>query len=278
MARMLKKALGGMLTPKEGSELFSAFDQIGGIIVVRIPDSLLHKRRAIGEVLLDQVKKAESVFYQSSNVDGDHRTRSLELLAGADSTETEYRENGCRFVVDVEKAFFSPRLSTERLRIAGLVSDADVIINMFAGIGTFSIIAAKNAGCTVYSIDINPVASDLCRRSIGMNKLAGKVVSINGDAAEVIRDRLADTGTRTLMLLPERSDEFLDSAVMATKDGGVIHYYAHTRAERRTGAPAAAEAHFASVCPVKHSILDSRNVRAVGPRYHQTVVDARISR
>ncbi len=278
MTRMLRRALDGVLTGLEGAELFSAFDQIGSIIIVRIPDSLLEKRRIIGEALLGQVKTAESVFYQSSEVGGDFRTRGLELIAGADSTETEYRENGCRFVVDVQKAFFSPRLSTERLRIAGLARDSDVIVNMFAGVGTFSVVAAKNKKCTVYSIDANPEASKLCEKNVSMNRLAGRVIPINADAAEVIGERLQDAATRTLMLLPERSDEFLGSAIAATRDGGIIHYYSHTRSEKRQGAPGIAEGHFAGVCPARHEILCSKNVRAVGPRYYQTVVDARISK
>ena len=278
MTRMLKRALGGILTERESGELFSSFDQVGRIIIVRIPDSLRGRRRIIGETLLDSVKAAKSVFCQSSDVAGDFRTRGLELLAGADSTETEYRENGCRFVVDVGKAFFSPRLSTERLRIADLARDGDTVVNMFGGIGMFSVIAAKKRRCTVYSIDINPDASRLCERNASMNRLAGSVIPISGDAAEVIKDRLRDGATRTLMLLPERSDDFLGSAIAATVDGGTIHFYAHTRSERRQGAPAAAERHFAGVCPVGHRILGSRNVRPVGPRYHQTVVDARISK
>ena len=111
---MLKKALEGILTTKENEELISAFDQIGDIIIVRIPESLLSKKKIIGEALLDQVKIARSVFYQASDVKGDFRTRNLKIIAGKDNTETEYKEFGCRFTVDVKNAFFSPRLSTER--------------------------------------------------------------------------------------------------------------------------------------------------------------------
>ena len=74
---------------------------------------------------------------------GEFRTRDLEIIAGDDKTETEYKESGCRFIVDVRKAFFSPRLSSERMRISELVNDGEVIVNMFGGIGMFSIIAAK---------------------------------------------------------------------------------------------------------------------------------------
>ncbi|MGH1569210.1 MAG: class I SAM-dependent methyltransferase [Nitrosopumilus sp.] len=275
---MLKKALENVLTEKESNELISAFDQIGEIIIVRIPDPLLSKKKIIGKTLLEEVKIVRSVFYQASAVEGDFRTRNLEILAGEDNTETEYKEFGCRFRVDVKNAFFSPRLSTERERIANLIQDGEIMTNMFAGIGMFSIMATKKKKCTVYSLDINPIASKLCDTNIGLNKLAGEVISINGDASEIIKDQLMNKSDRTLMLLPERSDEFLKSAINTTKDGGIIHYYSHIHADKKTDARKLSEEHYLNVTPVKSEILDSKIVRAVGPRYYQTVVDVKISK
>ncbi len=277
VTRMLRRSLEHVLTPSEADELISAFDQIGEIIIIRIPDSLLHRKRVIGETLLDGIKIARSVFYQQSAVSGDHRTRNLEIIAGRDDTTTEYRESGCRFIVDVENAFFSPRLSHERARIAGLVREGETIVNMFGGVGMFSIVAAKHTDCTVYSIDANPVANELCKRSLNLNrKMAGQVIPICGDASQVIQERLADLSDRTLMLLPERSDEFLDSAVLTTVNGGTIHYYSHVHADCKADAPRLSEEHYCSVVPVRSQVVYSRIVRAVGPRYYQTVVDAQI--
>ena len=275
---MLKEALKDILSAEESNELISAFDQIGDIIIVRIPDSLLSKKKKIGEVLLNEVKVAKSVFYQASDVKGDYRTRKLEILAGEDKTETQYREHGCRFLVDVEKAFFSPRLSTERQRIAELTKNNETVVNMFAGVGMFSIMIAKSKKAKVYSIDVNPIASKLCEKNIQINKLAGEVISINGDAAEIIEEKLQDKSDRTLMLLPERSDEFLESAISATKNNGVIHYYSHIHADKKSQAGKQSEEHFLSITPVQSEILGSKIVRAVGPRYYQTVVDVRISK
>lgn len=275
---MLKRALENVLSEKESDELISAFDQIGEIIIVRIPDSLLSKKKIIGEALLNDVKIVRSVFYQASAVSGDFRTRDLEILAGEDNTETEYKEFGCRFTVDVENAFFSPRLSTERGRIADLVQDGEIVTNMFAGIGMFSVMAAKKKKCTVFSIDINPVASKLCEVNIGLNKLAGDIISINGDAAEIIKEQLINKSDRTLMLLPERSDEFLESAINATKDGGIIHYYSHIHADEKIKAGELSEEQYLKTTTVKSEILHSKIVRPVGPRYYQTVVDVKISK
>jgi len=275
---MLKKSLESILTLEESDELISAFDQIGNIIIVRIPKSLLSKKKIIGETLLNEVKIVKSVFYQSSAVEGDFRTRNLEIIAGEDNTETEYKEFGCRFTVDVENAFFSPRLSTERERIANLIQDGEIMTNMFAGVGMFSIMAAKKKKCTVYSLDINPVASKLCEKNIKQNKLAGNVISINGDSSDIIKEQLVNKSDRTLMLLPERSDEFLESAINTTRNNGIIHYYSHIHADKKSDAGKLSEEHYLSVTPVKSEILSSKIVRPVGPRYYQTVVDVKISK
>ncbi|MDE1866937.1 MAG: class I SAM-dependent methyltransferase family protein [Thaumarchaeota archaeon] len=275
---MLKQAMASILTSEEAEEMYGAFDQIGNIIILRIPDSLLSKRKTIGEVLLEKVKTAKSIFYQSSPVEGDYRIRQLELLAGEDSTETEYKEHGCRFRVDVEKTFFSPRLATERLRIADLVNDGDVIINMFGGVGMFSIVAAKKKKCHVYNVDINPYAAKLCSENIALNKLKGTIDSIEGDAADIIEKELSGKGDRVLMLLPERSDEFLDSAIKALKQKGTLHYYCHVHSDKKNQVSAVATSHFQSVITVGAKVLGSKIVRPVGPRFYQAVVDAVISK
>ena len=275
---MLKEAVAGILSEKEIADLYGAFDQIGNIIIIRMPDSLVSKKKAIGEILLQKIKTAKSVFYQSSPVEGDFRTRSLELIAGEDSTETEYREYGCRFKVNVQKAFFSPRLSTERNRIADLVVDGEAIINMFGGIGMFSIIVAKKKKCTVYNIDINPDAIELCNQNIMLNKLKGKVESIAGDATKIIEERLSGKGDRILMLLPERSDEFLDSAIKASKKNAIIHYYCHIHSDKKNLVANLAKEHFMKVVKVKSEIFGSKIVRPIGPRFYQAVVDAKISK
>jgi len=275
---MLKKALESILTAKESDQLVSAFDQIGDIIIVRIPDSLISKKKIIGKALLEQVKTANSVFYQSSPVEGDFRTRSLELIAGNNKTETEYKENNCRFIVDVEKAFFSPRLSTERERISNLVNDGEVVVNMFGGVGMFSLLAAKKKSCVVYNIDINPIASRLCEENVKLNKLKGKVISLNGDSTEIIQKQLQNKADRVLMLLPERSDEFLDTAISSLKNNGVIHYYSHIHAEKKQDAVKLSEEHFLNINKIQSKITASRVVRPIGPRFYQTVVDVKIQR
>ena len=136
----------------------------------------------------------------------------------------------------------------------------------------------KRKKCTVYNIDINPDAAKFCQKNIAINKLAGNIISIHGDASDVIGKQLENKSDRTLMLLPEKSDEFLNLAILATKNNGIIHYYSHIHADRKSDAAKLAEQHYLEVTTVKSTILSSKIVRPVGPRFYQTVIDAKIEK
>jgi tRNA (guanine37-N1)-methyltransferase len=281
MSHRLKDILSEVLVPEEISKIYSAFDMIGDIIIIKIPNCLILKKEIIAKAILQNIKPAKSVFVQTSAVQGEHRIRSLEFLAGDNNTVTEYKEHGCRFKVDVLKTYFSPRLSTERLRIGKMVSDNEIITNMFAGVGTYSIIMAKhNKTCRVYSIDSNPVANDLAEINVKLNKVQDRVLPIFGDAKEVINKEIKGKSHRVLMPLPEKAKEFVDSAVMALKENkGIIHYFAHVKAltkslAREKGVVDTKNAFY----EYHHEILATKVVREVGPRIYQIVSDVSISR
>ena len=281
MAPILKTILKEILPPEDISKLYSAFDIIGSIIIIKIPDSLNSKKQIIADTILMNIKSAKSVFAQTSAVHGDYRIRRLEHLAGDNSVITEYKEHGCRFKVDVTKTYFSPRLSTERMRVSKMITDNEIITNMFAGVGTYSILIAKNnKSCKVYSIDSNPVANELALINAKLNKVQGQIIPVCGDAREVIIRQLKGTSTRVLMPVPEKAKEFVDFAVMALKEnGGTVHYFAHVKA------PSKKLALDNAALDVKHvfinhdyKIVSTRVVREVGPRLYQTVSDVIVSK
>jgi tRNA (guanine37-N1)-methyltransferase len=275
MPHMLKNILSNILSSDEVSQVYSAFDQIGDIVIIKIPNELMPKKKFIADTILAHVKSAKAVFAQVSPVGGDYRVRNLEFIAGENRTITEYKEHGCRFRVDVAKTYFSPRLSTERLRIANMVGEGETIVNMFAGVGTYSILMARmNKTCKVYSIDSNAVAAELCEANAKLNKVQDRVVSIHGDAGEVIKDKLAGQADRVLMPLPESAKEFVDSAVLALKKKGVVHYFIHIRADNKKTSQnlGLQDAHKAFV-KYNHIVQQARVVRGVGPRIYQIVAD-----
>ncbi|MDQ3872463.1 MAG: class I SAM-dependent methyltransferase family protein [Thermoproteota archaeon] len=259
--------------------MYSAFDQIGDIVIIKIPDDLTPKKKLIADIVLANVKTAKAVFAQISPVKGDYRIRELEFVAGENRTITEYREHGCRFRVDVARTYFSPRLSTERLRIASMVREHETIVNMFAGVGTYSIIMAKmNKSCRVYSIDSNNVAADLCQVNARLNKVEDRVISICGDAANVIKEKLAGQADRVLMPLPERAKDFIDPAVLALNKKGVVHYFVHIKADsKKASLELGLQDVHNAFTKYDHNVQKIRVVREVGPRIYQIVADVSVS-
>ncbi len=280
MPNRLKALLGDILEQGERRTVMSSYDVIGDIIVVKIPDSLLHKKYAIGKRLLDCTRSAKSVFMQTSSVEGEFRLRKLELLAGANRTLTEYHEHGCRFKVDIREVYFSPRLATERLRIAQSVRDGELITNMFAGVGTFSILIAKrNPSSRIFSIDSNPIASVLCLINSRLNGVQDRVYPICGDARYVASSKLLGLSHRVLMPLPEKAKEFVQAGIACVRaDGGVVHYFMNVRALNKKEAITEGKLQVTEAFRQYYHIVNmTRVVREVGPRYYQTVSDVLVA-
>jgi tRNA (guanine37-N1)-methyltransferase len=276
MTKMLKQALKGVIPDAEINEVYSSFDIIGDIAIIKIPNSLNAKKQLIADAILKKVKPVKSVFMQSSPVQGDFRVRDLVYIAGENRTQTIYKEHNCRFKVDVAKVYFSPRLSTERARIARMVTDDEVIVNMFAGICTFSIIIAKKNMCKIYSIDVNPDAYTLCLENVKLNKVDERVIPMLGDAKDIIMQELEGKADRVLMPLPERAKEYLEYAVMALKNNGMIHYFTHIHSDSKKDVHKVCAEELAEVMKVKYELKETRVVREVGPRFYQVVADVMV--
>lgn len=278
----LRKKLANVLTPSELKSLYRSFDIVGDIAILKIPKELEDKGKLIAEAVMQMNKNVKTVLSQTSPIYGEMRLRKLEWLGGEKRTETIHKEHGCLFKVDLAKCYFSPRLSYEHIRVARQVKPGEVIVNMFAGVGCFSILIAKHSKARrVYSIDINPVAVHYMRINAELNKVESIVESIEGDAKEVIEFRLRGVADRVLMPLPEKAYEYLNYALMALKpEGGIIHYYDFEHAKkgedpiRKVIKKVSAKLYSLNV---NFQMLFARIVRTTGPRWYQIVLDILIT-
>jgi len=207
---------------------------VGCIAIIRVPSASLERAQSMAEAIMNSRKSVKTVLAQVSPVDGDFRLRRLRHVTGENKTSTVHRESGCLFSVDVANCYFSPRLSYERLRVARLVKSSETVVNMFAGVGCFSILIAKQANpVKVFSIDVNPVAIEFMQENIRLNRVYGTVVPLLGDSKAVISSRLQGVADRVLMPLPEKALEYLPAAVSALKpSGGWIHVHVFEHAAK----------------------------------------------
>ena len=200
----------------------NSFDNIGDVLVVKLVDELLPMKHEIGEALLKVSSSTRAVFLDHG-VKGELRIRDLELIAGTGGSETRHRESGVTIMTDPAKVYYNPRLATERERVASMVKDGEVIIDMFAGVGPFPLTICRYARPkVVYAIDLNHDAVEYLRTNIRLNRF-DNIVAMEGDARESIKDLpMVD---RVIMNLPQIAQEFLPDALAKTKVGGIVHMH-----------------------------------------------------
>jgi tRNA (guanine37-N1)-methyltransferase len=277
----LREKLSQTLQSEDLRKVYDSFDIIGRIAVIKTPCTNTANNERVAKQIMQQHKNIKSVFCQTSPITGDFRVRELRILAGEDRTSTECKESGCVFRVNVEKCYFSPRLSYERSRIAHLVKSGETVVNMFSGVGCFSIIIAKIVPFTkVYSIDVNPAAFEYMSENVRINRVYGSVVPILGDARDIIQSKLQGVADRVLMPLPERAVEYLPAAVSALKQtGGWIHFYDFQHATGSESPTQKTELKVAKNLDglgVSYKTGGSRIVRSTGPNWYQIVQDIHV--
>ena len=267
------------LPPHLFSTLPQALDIIGDIAVIEIPLELKTYQNAIGEAILQTHGNIRTVLAKAGAISGPYRVRGYTFIAGEQKTQTIHKEFGCQFHVDIAKAYFSPRLSYEHERIAALVRADETVLDLFAGVGPFSVlIAKKNPKVKVYAVDINPEAVDLLKVNVRVNRVENRVFPILGDARQVSATKLKGTANRIIMNLPETAIEFVDAACQAIKpEGGIIHFYSFVRSPNTISNQKLSLVQAIENSGRKMGRYYSRNVRETAPYESQIVLDAKIA-
>ncbi|MFA4819675.1 MAG: class I SAM-dependent methyltransferase family protein [Candidatus Aenigmatarchaeota archaeon] len=224
----IKELLKKRLTKAELGFLPTSFDIMGSkdkaVAIIEIPKELEKKEALIAKTLMKKHKNVKSVLKKTSPIKGVYRTRDYVLIAGNKNTEVTHAENGCRFLLDPMRVYFSPRESTERMRIAERVREGETVMIFFAGVGPFPIVIEKKAKPSrIITIEINPSAVEYLWKNIKLNK--SKLVEVLlGDVANNIED-YAGKCDRVLMPLPEKSADYLAEAIRCLKPKGICHFY-----------------------------------------------------
>jgi len=267
------------LPPHLLASLPRAMDFVGDIAIIEIPPELNPYKNVIGEAVLKAHKSVRTALAKAGAVSGTYRLREFSIIAGEPKTETVHKEYGCQYYVDLAKVYFSPRLSHEHNRVALLVKEDETVVDLFAGVGPFSILIAKtHENVKVYAIDVNPQAVEFLKKNVRLNRVEGKVHSFLGDAKKIVEQRLSGVADRVIMNLPEKAIEFADATCEAIKpSGGTVHFYSFVKA---SDSLENVTQRFMNA--VKESgrevekILFSRFVRATAPYEWQAVLDAKI--
>ena len=202
----------------------SSYDRIGDIILIKIVPELEEHSTNIGELLLT-IHNVRSVFKKTSDVSTEYRTIQWECIAGEDKSVTTHLMQGLRFRLNINEVYFNTRLNNEYIRVANNTKPKNIIIDMFCGIGPFSLVCASTMDITVYACDINPKAIHYFQENIKLNKkkIIGSIELVLGD----IREKIGafPKANIIVMNLPAIAIDFLESAIGKLESKGIIYLH-----------------------------------------------------
>ncbi|XP_066535757.1 tRNA (guanine(37)-N1)-methyltransferase isoform X2 [Hoplias malabaricus] len=203
----------------EGQEVTSGFSRVGHIAHMNLRDHQLSFKNLIGQVIMDKNPGITCVVNKTNTIDSTYRNFQMEVLAGDSNMVAKVRENGVFYEFDFSHVYWNPRLGTEHERIISLLHRGDFVLDVFAGVGPFSVPAARR-GCTVLANDLNPESHRWLLHNTKLNKVDAKVSTFNMDGREFlrgpVRERLPElmngsASIHVIMNLPALALEFLDA-------------------------------------------------------------------
>ncbi|MEM3373769.1 MAG: tRNA (guanine-N1)-methyltransferase [Candidatus Woesearchaeota archaeon] len=214
-------------TIEKKQRLPSSYDIIGDIIIIELKGYTKKEEIDIAKALLKINKNIKTILKKSGIFEGEFRTRKLSFVYGENKKETIHKENNVKIKLDVEKVYFSPRLSTERKRIYEQIKKPETILVMFSGSGVYPIVISKNTiAKNIIAIEKNEIAHKYALENQKINKTEN-ILFINGDVKTEI-PKLASKKIyfdRILMPLPKGAENFLDLAFLVSKKNTIIHFY-----------------------------------------------------
>jgi tRNA (guanine37-N1)-methyltransferase len=125
--------------------------------------------------------RIQTVVNKVGTITNEFRVPQFEILAGKSDMVTEVKQYGATFKLDYGSVYWNSRLEHEHIRVVSLFKKGDIICDMFAGIGPFSIPAAQK-GCVVYANDLNPESVRYLTMNAKINKVEDYIFPYNMDA------------------------------------------------------------------------------------------------
>ena len=200
----------------------TSFDVVGSIAI--FSDEISKKKAE--EIL--ELKNVKTVGFKTKFHSGTYRTKKVKILAGERKKETIHKENNVEIKLNVESCYFSPRLSSERLRISKLIKKDENVLVIGSGVGVYPIVFSKNSKAKdIVGVEINPKAHEYALENLKLNKV-DNIKLYKGDVKEI---KIRKKFDRIVIPMPSNAEKFLDLAVKKLKKNGIVHFYDFGREE-----------------------------------------------
>ncbi|HII39956.1 MAG TPA: class I SAM-dependent methyltransferase family protein [Thermoplasmata archaeon] len=248
------------------------WERFGDVVVVRLSDAAREYRAAIGSAFAETLD-AQTVLEDVSGIHGVLRTPQVEILWGR-GMEVVHREGGVRYKFDVAKIMFSSGNLPERTSIASKVREGDVVVDLFAGIGYFTLPIAVHARAErIYACELNPVAFHYLVENLRLNR-AENVVPLLGDCRETAPRSVADV----VLMGHFSAKDHLDVALDVLRGAGLVVYHELCPREQFPRAPLEHVTEAAHARWYDVESVHSRILKSYAPGIVHAVLEAHVRR
>lgn len=268
----VRERLRGRLPDRLLGALPSGFQRVGDVVLLRLPRELAEHGGRIGEAY-GTVLDAKSVLHLQGT-QGPLREPVTGHLWGDEETETVHRENGVAYRLDPRKVLFSAGNHHERHRVAETITGGETIVDLFAGVGYFTVPIAR-AGASVTACEVNPTSVGYLQENLRMNGLDDRVTVRQGDARDTAPEAIAD---RVLMGYFPGTLAFLPTALGTLgPGGGMVHIHLEREGSDPLQAAKDALLEHPGLDAYEVRIVDKRCVKTTGPHRAHVALDVEVT-
>ena len=250
----------------------SSWAVLGSVMLVDIGDS--PRPAEVGDALLTLHGEAETVLARHG-ISGEHREPSVKVIAGDGDTETVHTEHGTRYAMDLAEVMFSPGNKAERARMGDIVDPDERVLDMFAGIGYFTLPMAR-AGAHVTAVERNPTSFRFLVENVMLNDVDERVHPYRADCRDVVPGFASEGRADRVVMGYYEAHEYLDSALDALAPGGVLHMHEATPTSLVFDRPIERLEAAAAEADRTVEVLDTRRIKEYSEGVAHIVVDAQV--
>ncbi|NVM54954.1 MAG: class I SAM-dependent methyltransferase family protein [Candidatus Helarchaeota archaeon] len=225
--KLMQNRLKEKLTRDKLQLLPTGFQQIGDKAILTLNPQLLRYKEVVSQEIMKLFKNVKGVYLKTGGISGEYRIPRIKFLVGEDKSEVIHREHGILYKFDIKKIMFSKGNINERVRISQLVQPNEIIFDLFAGIGYFSLVIARSGNPRrIFAFELNPVAYHYLVENIKLNKINRErkiIVPILGDS-KIEALKISEKADRVIMgILPAPKDH-IDTVFKIIKNRATVHY------------------------------------------------------
>jgi tRNA wybutosine-synthesizing protein 2 len=252
------------------------WEKIGSVVIVKLSDELRQYQEIIGKVYAS-VLGCTTALNDIGGISGMYRQPVVEVIYGSPMTETIHIENGIRYKLDPQDIMFSSGNMTERKRMATISGPSETVVDLFAGIGYFTLpMAVYSKPKKIFSCEINPVAYQYLCTNVVLNHVTAMVQPLFGDNRMIAPKECAD---RVILGYLEEPEVFLPTALNCLRNrGGILHYHTTAPVEHISIQPFEKVETAAKHVHRSVTLLKVTDVKSYAPGIHHVVLDVRISK